>query len=282
MLSLFFGIAAALAWGVHDVCVRFVTDRAGVVPALLAVFATGLVLVAAAAFGMGGLGQIGGLAALAAAASGLAYAGGCYGLYRAFAIGPVRLVAPVLGAYPVLSLLWAAALGQPPSLGQAMAVLAVIVGVAVTAVTAHAGHDGATGSARAAIGWSAIGAFGFALTFALGQLASRTGGELSSVLIARAAAFGAILLVTVCLGLRPRLGGMPWGLLILMGCCDAAALGLVISAGGLPHPEFAAVAASTFGMVTVLLAWAFLGERLNARQWGAVGLVFAGIGYLAL
>ena len=67
-----------------------------------------------------------------------------------------------------------------------------------------------------------------------------------------------------------------------MGGCDALALALVQAAGGLPNPEFASVAASVFGMVAVLLAWAFLKEKMRAPQWFAVTLVFAGIGYLAL
>jgi drug/metabolite transporter (DMT)-like permease len=50
----------------------------------------------------------------------------------------------------------------------------------------------------------------------------------------------------------------------------------------LPHAEFAAVTSSIFGVVTILLAWAFLKERLGALQWGSVAVVFAGIGYLAL
>ena len=76
--------------------------------------------------------------------------------------------------------------------------------------------------------------------------------------------------------------GAPWRLLAAMGFCDATALGLVQAAGSLPHAEFAAVTSSTFGVVTILLAWAFLKERLGALQWGSVAVVFAGIGYLAL
>jgi uncharacterized membrane protein len=67
-----------------------------------------------------------------------------------------------------------------------------------------------------------------------------------------------------------------------MGVLDATALGLVLLAGGLPHPEFASVASSVFGVVTILLAWAFLRERMTLPQWGGVALIFAGIGYLGL
>jgi len=46
--------------------------------------------------------------------------------------------------------------------------------------------------------------------------------------------------------------------------------------------EFAAVAASTFGMITIILAWLFLKERMTPGQWFGVAICFFGIGYLAL
>ncbi|MCX8509028.1 MAG: EamA family transporter, partial [Rhodobacteraceae bacterium] len=95
-------------------------------------------------------------------------------------------------------------------------------------------------------------------------------------------AFLGLLAAALALRAPLPLKGAPYGVLAVMGLCDATALGLVQSAGTLPRPEFAAVASSTFGMVTILLAWAFLKERMSTPQWGAVALVFAGIGYLAL
>ena len=281
MLSLLFGVVAALSWGVHDVCVRFATARTGVTWALLTVLAAGLLIVAPIAALWGDWAAVESPTVFAAGASGLAYAAGSFGLYHAFAIGPVRLVAPVIGAYPILSLLWAAARGQPPSSGQVLAVLAIVAGVALTALMAGRDTAAKPGSNRAALRWSVVAACGFALTFAFGQIATADGAALPAVLISRAVAFLTLLTASLALGLRPNWTGVPWGLLLVMGCCDALALGLVIAAGGLAHPEFASVTASTFGMVTVLLAWAFLQERISTRQWFAVALVFAGIGYLA-
>ena len=73
-----------------------------------------------------------------------------------------------------------------------------------------------------------------------------------------------------------------WRLLLGMGVLDTAALGLVMLAGGYPRAEFASVAASLFGVVTILLAWAVLGERVRGAQWLGSGLVFGGISWLAL
>ncbi len=283
MLSLSFGLAAALAWGVHDVCVHFVTARAGVALAFLTVLAVGLLVVMPVVLLFGDWSVVGGGTILAATASGLAYAGGGYGLYRAFAIGPVRLVAPVIGAFPILSLGWAAAQGQPPSPGQMLAVLVIVTGVALTAVLSdHGSEDGSARRPKAALLWSAAAACGFALTFALGQAASAGEAALPTILISRGVALLGVFTATLAFGARPILRPAPWGVLAVMGCCDALALGLVQAAGGLSHPEFASVAASTFGMITVLLAAAFLKEKMSPAQWFAVVLVFAGIAYLAL
>jgi drug/metabolite transporter (DMT)-like permease len=70
------------------------------------------------------------------------------------------------------------------------------------------------------------------------------------------------------------------GALSGMGLLDAVALGAITLAGGLPNPEFAAVVASIFGVITVLLARVFLQEQVNALQWGSILVVFAGVAAL--
>lgn len=282
MQSLFIGIIAALSWGVHDVCVRFASQRVGVNMAFLTVLASGLLLVAPLAISFGDWQAVDSQTIGFAAASGAVYAGAGYCLYRAFAIGPVRLVAPVIGAYPILSLAWAAAQGRVPLPGQIAAALVVVVGVGAGAVLARDETEAAAGSTRQALVWSLIAAASFALTFALGQMASQSGADWPVVLISRAAAFLALLVGTLAVGAKLTFTGAPWVLLSVMGACDALALGLIVASGHLPNPEFAAVAASTFGMVTILLAWVFLKERINALQWCAVAMVFGGMAYLAL
>lgn len=285
MLSLLFGIIAALAWGVHDVCVRSVAARSGPTLSFLIVLASGTLFLLPFALFLGDWSAIDPGNGTLGLLSGLLYAVGGYSLYRAFEIGPVRLVAPLIGTYPVLSLLWAALQGNPPSLPQAFAVLAIVIGVGLNA--ALSGHGEGTKADRAtrlkaAILWSLAGCTGFALTFAFGQAASLQGGGLALILVTRLGAFLGLLAAALTLRAPLPLRSAPYRLLVIMGLCDATALGLVQIAGTLPRPEFAAVASSTFGMVTILLAWVFLKERMSPPQWGAVGLVFAGIGYLAL
>jgi drug/metabolite transporter (DMT)-like permease len=56
----------------------------------------------------------------------------------------------------------------------------------------------------------------------------------------------------------------------------------VTAAASLAHPEFAAVCASVFGVVTILLARLFLGERVRPPQWAAITAIFGAVGYLGL
>jgi uncharacterized membrane protein len=70
--------------------------------------------------------------------------------------------------------------------------------------------------------------------------------------------------------------------LALMGIADGIALLCLLAAGGLPDAQYAAVASSCFGLLTILMAWAFLREKMTPPQWVGCAIAFSGIGYLAL
>ena len=73
-----------------------------------------------------------------------------------------------------------------------------------------------------------------------------------------------------------------FGVLGLMGLLDALALGFVTASGGLPRAEYASVASSLFGVLTVLLAAWFLKEHVRRVQWVGIACVFGGIAGLGL
>ncbi len=280
MQALILGLVAAVAWGFHDICVRFVTQRTGILPAMLTVLVTGLVLVAGVALIWGDWQAVTVQSLWLSALSGTFFAGGSYALYRAFALGPVKLVAPLIGAYPILSVAMASLQGQPVGPSHWIAVLVVVAGVAAVALFASE-QDGQR-IRPSSIFWGIAAAFGFALTFAAGQSATRAGAELPVLLLTRAAAVAVIAVSVVIsrIDARPPLKTLP--LLCAMGALDALALGLVLFAGSLPRPEFAAVGSSLFGLVTVILAWAILRETMTRNQWVSVAVTFAGIAFLGL
>lgn len=283
MLSLTLGLVAACLWAVHDLLARKLSQGASLPAIILVVLATGSAVIAIPALASDGWGAMTGMAWIHAAATGLAFALAIGGLYRALSLAPVRLVAPVVGAYPMLSLAIAMAQGRPVSTGEWLAVLTIVGGITIVAATARTDDaEGPPPPALRAMAWAALSAVGFAATFALGQAATRLGAELPVMLVARLVALAVyvVLAVTVRAPIRATAPLLP--VLTLMGAFDAAALGLVTAAGGLPHPEYAAVASALFGVLTILLAWRMLGEKVAPVQWAGIGAVFAGIGVLSL
>ena len=279
MEALTLGLLAALAWGLHDLLVRRISHGPNVLGQILTVMIVGaLVLTALALRDTAGLSA---WAAVCAALAGVSYVVASIGLYRAFGLAPARVVSPVLAAYPLLSLLIAAAQGEPVTLSDWAAVTMVVAGVALVAALADGAAQGA-GSVRVALLWAGLGAAGFAATFALGQAASLGHASLAAGAVTRVVAM--ICTAGLILWQRPSMQPVRshWRLLLLMGLLDTGALGLVMLAGGMDHAEYAAVAASLFGVVTIVLAWRFLGETVRPAQWLGIGLVFAGIAALAV
>ncbi|MGB7243405.1 MAG: EamA family transporter, partial [Sulfitobacter sp.] len=195
--------------------------------------------------------------------------------------GPVRLVAPLIAGFPIISVGLAAAQGTTISPWQWLAVAVIVTGVAVVAALSDTSSDSVPPKGPTIV--FAIGsAIGFAGTFALGQHAADLSDEMPSTLVTRviAVVLTALLLLSFKLPFWPGKRALP--LLIAMGVADGIALLCVLSAGSLPNPQYASVASSMFGLLTILLAWLLLKERMTMVQWGGCILAFCGIGYLAL
>ncbi|GAB1361698.1 hypothetical protein MASR1M32_09340 [Rhodobacter sp.] len=203
------------------------------------------------------------------------------GLYQALNRAPVRIVSPVLGSFPMLSLGIAAAQGREVAAVEWLGVISIVAGIAWVALTSRDGGGTLRGSLTAALLWAIAGAAGFAATFAVSQEAARLGATFPSMLITRmTAGFCTLALGLAFRSIRPAPATLPF--LVGMGCLDALALGLVTASAALPHPEYAAVSSALFGVLTILLAWRILGERVAPLQWLGIIAVFGGIAVLSL
>lgn len=283
MLALSLGLGAAMLWAVHDLLARKLSQGTALLPILTVVLAAGTLGLIPVALATGGWDRMTGPALAVATSSGLAFAVAIGGLYKAFSLAPVRVVSPVVGAYPLLILVIAVAQGRPVSGGDWLAVLAIVIGIAIVALAARDdAPEGYAASPQVAIAWGALSAAGFAVTFSLAQEATRMGAELPVMLTGRLVALGMIvaLLLLSRASLAPQRG--QFGVLGLMGLLDALALGLVTVSGSLPRAEYASVASSLFGVLTVLLAAWFLRERVRPVQWVGIACVFGGIAALGL
>jgi drug/metabolite transporter (DMT)-like permease len=280
MLALGFGLTAALIWAVHDLLARKVSQGAALLPIIAMVLGAGCVVLVPFALIADWSGMTAG-AWRASIAGGLAFAVAIGGLYKAFSIAPVRLVSPVIGAYPLLTLMIAIAQGREITPVDWWAVLLIVAGIAIVALAARDDTlDLYAAPPATALGWATLSAVGFAATFALGQVGARLGSELPVILIGRVVALVAILVLAMVGTSRLRPPKAHLGILALMGAFDAVALGLVTASGALPKAEYAAVTSSLFGVLTVLLAAWFLKERVRPIQWLGIATVFSGIAVL--
>lgn len=279
MLSLGLGLIAACVWAVHDFLVRKIGQEMAILPMMVVVLASGLLAMSlpfaaladwqnfsAAAFGF-------------AAAAGLAYVIGMGGLYRAFSMAPVRLVAPILGAFPMISLGFAALGGKAVTAVEVLAVCAIVAGIAVVALTSRDGE--ATTRPGAAILWAAAGSLGFATTFWFAQMSAQLGDGMIGILVTRLVALVVVLTLALLAGAQLRRLNGAGRILGMMGVMDAIGISLVTLSAQLPNPEYAAIASSLFGVLTILLAWRILKESVAPLQWAGIATVFVGIAVLS-
>lgn len=283
MLSLSFGLTAALLWAVHDILARRLSQGTALLPLVAMVLGSGCIVLVPVACVWGDWSGLGLRAAAVTIGSGLAIALAIGCLYKAFSLAPVRLVSPIIGAYPLLTLIIAAVQGRAITPGDWLAVALVVIGIGIVATATREDAPEAYAARPAvAIGWSVLAAFGFAATFALGQEATRLWSELPVILVGRVVALAVIVgLILWHRGpLWPERGQI--GTLALMGLFDAIALGLVTASGGLPKSEYASISSSLFGVLTVLLATWFLREIPRPLQWLGIATVFSGIAILGM
>lgn len=281
MSALGLGLIAAFAWGFHDICVRHLSQKTPLMASLLTVLGAGLVFHLAVMQSTSSFQLISTEATAFAVLAGVFFLLASLGLYGAFQRGPVRLVAPIIASFPVLSVFWAAFMGANVTLLQWVCVLAILGGVSIVASMSDDSNDSGPAKGRT-IFYAAMASLGFAGTFAVGQMAAEMSHHLPVTLVTRITTI--LLLIGVIVGWKVPVwpGRKALGLLTLMGLADGIALLCILSAGGLPDAQYAAVAASVFGLLTIVMAWALLGEKMALPQWIGCAVAFAGIGYLAL
>ena len=282
MLALICGLTAACAWAVHDLLVRKIGQEAPILPMMLAVLAAGTVALVLPTALIAEWQLMTGPAYGFSAAAGLAYVLGMGGLYRAFSLAPVRIVAPILGSFPMISLGFAAIGGKAVSGIELAAVLAIVGGIAIVALAGRA-EEGAGHSTRMgeAMLWSVAGTVGFATTFWLAQEGARQGDEMASIAVTRLVALAAVFAIVLAARAPWRAPKGTGRSLAVMGVLDAIAISLVTISGRLPNPEYAAISSSLFGVLTILLAWKILKEAVLPAQWLGIVTVFAGIAALS-
>ncbi|MEQ9349557.1 MAG: DMT family transporter, partial [Alphaproteobacteria bacterium] len=206
-------------------------------------------------------------------------------LYGALARGPVTLVAPIVASYPVVVLLIAVVLGQRPSPLQWAAMALVMAGV--VAVSRAGGRLAAIaverpGEVRRTVLMALASSCGFGIAISAAQAAVPVYGDLQTVWAGRAISLLAILMLFAGRWRRPVVSAAWWPLVMLQGLLDSGAYLALFAGSSGAGAAIAAVVASAFGVVTVLLARVFLREAMSPLQWAGTAVVFAGVAVLTL
>jgi drug/metabolite transporter (DMT)-like permease len=200
--------------------------------------------------------------------------------YRALSIGTMGVVAPVAALGVAVPVVVGLARGEQPSAWQLLGIAVAVAGVVLASgpeLSMRAGLQPLLLAVGAAVG------FGVVLLLVARASEHASDAVVMTLVTMRATSVSVLLVVLAVVGRRARLGvgrrDLP--LLMLTGACDAAANGTYALASRSSLLSVAAVLASLYPVVTALLAYRLLAERLRPVQWVGVAASLVGVGLLA-
>jgi drug/metabolite transporter (DMT)-like permease len=205
--------------------------------------------------------------------TGVAAAVGLTSLYRALAIGPMGIVSPIGATSVGIPIVVGLLIGERPSAGQSVGILACILGVVlVSTVRGSSGRP-----AGAAIGYAVLAALALG-GVVVGFDAASEGDPYWAVAVARGTAVAMLLasLLFTRVHLRAvRRKDLP--ALALVGVLNDAANVLFSVASTLGLLAVVAVLSALYPVVTAALARGVLGERLSASQLLGAAVALLGV-----
>jgi drug/metabolite transporter (DMT)-like permease len=284
-MGILLGVLTALTWGCSDFLARFATHRMGTLRAMLYMQLVGFILLTAALPSLGGWGHLADGSGWQPWAwgvlAGSVNAFSTLGLYRAFEIGKMAVVAPLSASYPVLSVSLSLFSGERLSAPRAVGIACTMLGVLLVAGGEKPPDENDAEAVKRSgkgIGWALSSAVGFGLLFwLLGlRVIPRVGApqtvwmiRLTCTVIAAAI----ILIARQPIGLPRNCRAISLG----MGAGDTAAFVLSNRAMQIEQVAVISVLGSLYGAVTVALAAVVLREHVSRWQWSGIASIFAGI-----
>ncbi len=206
-------------------------------------------------------------------------------LYQSLTRGPVTIVAPIVSGYPALVVAIALVLGARLTAVQWGFFLLTMAGVVVVARSAGAFEEPGVYHRRE-LRLTLLVAVGSAVLFAIAisawQHAVPIYGSLQAVWVPRLVALVGLVPLFLVTRTRPAIPVRWWPPLAVQGLLDAGGY-LALFAGSTGRgSEIAAVTASGYAIVTVILARTFLREAISLIQWAGIAMVATGVLALSL
>jgi drug/metabolite transporter (DMT)-like permease len=276
MVPVALALGASLAWGASDFLAGLKARRLALLWVLLISQATGLVLVGIAAI-VSGTPLPGEHAALLAAGAGIAELIGFAALYKALAIGPMSVVAPISAMAALLPIIVGVAAGDAPNGAQAIGMLLALAGAALASFEYGGDHR----RAATGVGLAIVAAIGFGAFFVGTDLAADE-GALWAVTINRATAVAVLVMVVLAVRRPSPITRDQIAPLAAVGALDISANVMFAVALTVGMAAAVSVLGSLYPIATVVLARAILREQLSFSQRGGVVAALAGIGLVSL
>jgi drug/metabolite transporter (DMT)-like permease len=274
------GTLSAVAWGLADVFVTYLSRRGGFFKTLLFTQMFGVLLLVLIALALDDLPGPSTAQLLALAALGPIAVAAYAGFYRALELGPIAIVSPIASANgAVVVLLAVLVLGESLTALQALGCLLVLGFIVLAASEPEAAKSGGSGVRLALVASIAFGGYLFALATLSDDL-----GWFVPILIARSITVAILAAVAVA---RPPLASGTLGRIGVLGCVGAGALdaaGYLVYSRGAEIGEVAitSAAASAYPVIPILVGLLALRERVAWHQLVGVAGVLVGMVVLSL
>jgi drug/metabolite transporter (DMT)-like permease len=273
VLTIVFGLAAAIGWGAPDVVLAQAVRRVGAFPVVFGSILLGTLLAAPLALFLDPPDWTQ-RALLLAPLVGILTVVGFQAGFMSFREGAVSVVAPIIacegGVAAVFSLAGGEQVDRLVLLGLPLAVVGVVL---VSRGEGEGSSAGVVPAIVAAVVWGGV--------LALSAPIARDLGAGWAFLLVRGSAVVICLPVALVLG-SPRLALLEWWRIAIWGVCDAIAYFAFVVAADRGPASVAGVLAAQFGTVGAIVAVAFFGEHLRRRQILGIAIVGLAVGAMAV
>jgi drug/metabolite transporter (DMT)-like permease len=282
-VAILFGLLAALSWGVQGIFLKLATAKTTTLTTMISGYVMGLLFLTPFVVpSLPELTRVSTSFILWFVLMLVINMTATFSYYRAVQIGKVSLVVPIVASYSAVTVVLSLLSGDRLSVLQLLILLATVCGIAVASTPSSNVDEVRVRGSRGTKGvsWALTASLCYAFVFWIigSQLRDDMDGNLLSWLsfIVQLAIIGPIVLIKE----RKRLSSN-LGILALSG--GTGALGYIFTNIGLGvETSVVAVLSSLNSVISVVLAWVFLRERLANHQWLGVWLALMGVVFVSI
>jgi drug/metabolite transporter (DMT)-like permease len=280
VLGVLLALAASISWGVSDFLGGLNSRSLALAVVLLVSQTVGLLMLLPLAI-LHGPPQLDGPSAGFAVAGSVAGLIGIAGLYRGMAVGTVSIVAPISATGAAVPVVFGLLVrGERATALQSVGMVLALLGIVLASRATNSSHASSSRLAHG-VGFAVVAALGFGGFFVLLHEASAH-DVLWAGVVQRLTGVCVMLALVLVQHRSLAVGWRRLRALVLVGLLDTGANVLYGYSSVLGLVSLAAVLASLFPVVTVILARFVLRERLTASQGTGVVCALAGVACIAV